>query len=45
MSSKPNESTREGQVNQVIAAYLKSAEEGHPLDRQRQQLTALGFVW
>ncbi len=34
MSSNPNESSREEHVNQVLAAYLKSVEEGHPLDRQ-----------
>ncbi len=34
MSSNPNESRHEEHVNQVIADYLKSVEEGHPLDQQ-----------
>jgi hypothetical protein len=32
--SNPSDSTREDRINQVIAAYLKSVEEGKPLDRQ-----------
>ena len=30
----PSDSAREDRVNQLIAAYLKSVEEGQPLDRQ-----------